>query len=68
MTTLSAVERTFDALMDGEMLSAKQIAARFKVANPHDVIYSLRNEGHSIPLIRGQGRRVNKYILAAAVW
>lgn len=67
MTTFSAVDRTFEALMNGGMLSAKQISAWFNVANPHDVIYSLRNEGHSIPLIRGQGRRVNKYILAQVV-
>jgi biotin operon repressor len=64
-TTSSAVDRTLDTLMDGTMLSAKQIASRFGVANPYDVIHSLRREGYNIELVRGSGRRVNKYVLAA---
>lgn len=63
--TNSALDRALNAFLDGEMLSAKQISARFKVKNAHDVIYALRNEGYDIELVRGTGRRVNKYVMAA---
>ena len=64
-TENSALDRALNAFLDGEALSAKQIAARYKVKNAHDVVYALRNEGYDIALVRGSGRRVNKYVMAA---
>ena len=47
---LSKTERLAVALRNGEQLTAKQIASRFKSANPHDLVYRLRNEGMDIEL------------------
>lgn len=45
-------------------LSSAQIAHRFGVANPRDVVYSLRNEGYRINLTESStGKR--KYVLAS---
>lgn len=61
----TAVQKTYEALvLDGQELTAKQIAARFNVANPHDVVYALRNEGYAIYLNRHvdtKGRVTHKY-------
>lgn len=59
------VDRVFEALVvNGEQLTAKQIAARYNVANPHDAIYQLRMEGYPIYLNRhvdSKGRVTQKY-------
>lgn len=59
------VDRVFKALvLNGEQLTAKQIAARYNVANPHDAVYQLRMEGYPIYLNRHvdtKGRVTQKY-------
>lgn len=46
---LSSVDKVFQAIVEnGESLTAKQIAARFNVANPYDTVYTLRMEGFPI--------------------
>lgn len=59
------IDRVFEALVvNGEQLTAKQIAARYNVANPHDAVYQLRMEGYPIYLNRhvdSKGRVTQKY-------
>lgn len=59
------VDRVYEALVvNGEQLTAKQIAARYNVANPHDAVYQLRMDGYSIYLNRhvdSKGRVTQKY-------
>ena len=46
---LSKVDKVFKAIVNnGEVLTAKQISARYNVANPYDTVYTLRMEGHPI--------------------
>lgn len=47
---MTQTARVLTALKNGEELTAKQISARFNVANPHDVVYQLRNQGYCIYL------------------
>lgn len=41
-------DRVLAALQSGEELTAKQISARFNVANPTAVIHNLRSEGFAV--------------------
>lgn len=40
----SKLDRLFQALVSGQSLTSKQIAARYRVANPYDLVYRLRQE------------------------
>lgn len=62
MATKSAVNKVLQALDSGKELTAKQIASRFRVANPHHTIYVLRNEGYKIELVVGKNK-VGRYVL-----
>jgi hypothetical protein len=67
MSITSKATRLYTALRNGAELTSKQIASRFRVANPYDVIHTLRNEGFAINLVtstnsKGQVRR--KYVMA----
>ena len=56
------------ALSNGAMLTAKQISARFRAANPRDAVYVLRSEGFVINLIEtknAKGIVRRKYVMAA---
>lgn len=59
------IDRVFEALVvNGEKLTAKQISARYNIANPHDAVYKLRMEGYPIYLNRHvdtKGRVTQKY-------
>lgn len=46
--TTSVSTRVLEALQSGQQLTAKQIASRYGVANPHNVVYALRNKGYAI--------------------
>jgi predicted transcriptional regulator len=55
-----------NALMAGEELTAKQIAARYSVGNPYEVVRQLRENGHAIYLNKrkdSKGRVTHKYRL-----
>jgi hypothetical protein len=62
---MSKLNRVYNALVvNGEQLTAKQIASRYDLANPRDAIYKLRMEGFSIYLNRktdSKGRVTHKY-------
>ena len=62
---ISATTRVYKALvLKGEQLTARQIAARYKLANPYDAIYTLRKEGYPIYLNErknSKGEVTNKY-------
>jgi hypothetical protein len=57
MTTsnVSKLERLAVAFATGAQLTARQIASRYRVANPYNMVYTLRNEGVEIE----RGSRVN---------
>lgn len=61
----SAIDRVYEALVvKGEELTAKQIAARYNVANPYNPVYILRMEGFPIYLntrTNSKGRVTQKY-------
>lgn len=44
VNTASKIDRLFQALISGQSLTPKQIAARYRVANPYDLVYRLRRE------------------------
>ena len=57
-------EKLRKAFFDGRTMSAKQISARFNIANPTAVIANLRSEGHVIytnTRKNHRGETVSKY-------
>lgn len=64
---LSKVDMVYNALVrNKEKLTAKQISARYGVANPYDTVYTLRMEGYAIhceEYVDSKGRVTNKYRL-----
>jgi len=65
MATESKINMLFRAFLDrAESLTARQISARYRVANPYDLIYRLRNEGLQIKTLstkNSRGKTVNRY-------
>lgn len=63
--TNTALGKVYNALVvEGKELTAKQISSRFNIANPHDLVYNLRNEGFAIYLnthVDSKGRVTQKY-------
>lgn len=61
----SNIQKVYEALvLNGEELTAKQISARYNIANPHDAVYQLRMEGYSIYTNEhknSKGHVTNKY-------
>ena len=57
MTTTTQTAKVAKALSNGAELTAKQISARYNVANVRAVISKLRSEGYSIFL----NKRVSSY-------
>ena len=47
---MTKTNQVLTALQNGEQLTANQIAARYSVGNPHEVIRSLREKGYAIYL------------------
>jgi len=63
---MTNTNRVLEVLQDGEALTAKQIKARFKIANPGATISALRSEGYPIYLNEHKdtkGRVTTKYRL-----
>ena len=64
---MTKTDRVFEALVvNGEQLTAKQLSARYNIANPHDAVYQLRMKGFSIYLNKHtdtKGRVTHKYRL-----
>lgn len=63
-TTLNQTQRVLTALQSGESLTAKQIAARFKVASPRKIVSNIRYEGYAVYLNKHtdtKGRITHKY-------
>jgi len=52
MTT--AVESLLKYLSKGKSITTKQVQTMFKVDNPSDLVYRLRNEGHAIRTTRAK--------------
>ena len=70
MTTMTTkTEKVITALEGGAELTAKQITARYGVANPRAVISSLRMQGYPVFLnqrTNSLGETYNKYRLGTA--
>jgi hypothetical protein len=63
-STLTQTKRVLAALQSGEELTAKQIAARFRIASPTKVVSNIRYEGHAVYLNKHtdtKGRVTHKY-------
>lgn len=63
---MTKTNQVLAALKSGEQLTANQIAARYSVGNPHEVIRSLREKGYAIYLnecINSRGETTQKYRL-----
>lgn len=65
MTTESRTSKLYRSLiLKRERLTARQIASRYRVANPYDLVYRLRNEGHEIysdKIVNSRGKVVTQY-------
>ena len=62
----SQKERVLKALLSGKEMSSKQIASRFSVGNPYEVIRRIRNDGIPVMLKEFNDRHGNvtrKYAL-----
>lgn len=61
---VSKLDRLHDALSETS-LTVRQISSRFRVKNPYDLIYQLRNEGHNVASTRtkSRGKFVTRYNL-----
>jgi transcription initiation factor IIE alpha subunit len=63
---MTKTEQLFNALANGEELTAKQISSRYGVKNAHNIVYQLRSEGHAIYLNKrtnSKGEVTHKYRL-----
>ena len=63
----SKTARLATALRSGDELTARQIASRFSVANPHDLVYRLRERGFNIKMNtkeNSKGQTVRRYTMA----
>lgn len=61
---MSKISKVKTALISGNELTAKQIRSSFGLANPHDAIYQLRNQGvciYSNATTLSDGTRTTKY-------
>ena len=62
---MTKTDRVFEALVvNGEQLTAKQLASRYDIANPHDAVYQLRMSGYPIYLNKhtnSKGHVTHKY-------
>ena len=64
MTKINRVQKAL--VKNREELTAKQIAARFSLANPHDAVYKIRRRGYVISMKETtdtKNRVKNKYTL-----
>ena len=64
-TNTTKVEKVFEALVNrGEQLTANQIKTRYGIANPHDAVYQIRQNGYAIYLNNSKnskGETVSRY-------
>lgn len=65
--TISVTTRLLNALQAGQILTPRQIASRFNVRNPRDLVYRLRNDGYRINTVEvtnSKGITRRKYVMA----
>lgn len=54
------------ALLEGNILTPAQIRARYKLANPYDVAYRMRKNGHCVytnPRELVTGKQTSEYVI-----
>lgn len=59
--TVTKQERLLEALQNGEQLTAKQISARFGIANPTATVSDLRFAGYAVYANKRTNNRGNTY-------
>lgn len=64
-TNTTKVDKVFEALVvRGEELTAAQIKSRYGIANPHDAVYQIRQNGYAIYLNEkknSKGETIGRY-------
>jgi len=64
-TNTTKVDKVFEALVvRGEELTASQIKSRYGIANPHDAVYQIRQNGYAIYLNEkknSKGETIGRY-------
>jgi len=64
-TNTTKVDKVFEALVvRGEELTAAQIKSRYGIANPHDAVYQIRQNGYAIYLNENKnskGETIGRY-------
>lgn len=63
---MSKTNMVLEAFKSGEELTAKQITSRYKLANPHEAVRTLRSQGYAIycnTMKNARGETVQKYRL-----
>jgi hypothetical protein len=66
--TGSKIENLINTFANGEALTAKQIAARFRISNPTATVHAIRSKGYPIYLdkyFNAKGKEVRKYELGS---
>lgn len=65
MNTESKTDKLYRSIiLKRQRLTSRQIASRYRVSNPYDLIYRLRNEGHDIysdKIVDSRGKTVVQY-------
>ena len=64
---ISKQSRLTEALLKGQQLTEKQIAARFKLANPRATISDIRRTGvtiNAVTTVTSKGQSVTRYAVA----
>ena len=63
---MTKTNQVLEAFQNGEELTAKQIAARYRSGNPREIVRTLRNKGYAIYLnerVNFKGEVTSKYRL-----
>jgi hypothetical protein len=65
MNTESKTDKLYRSIiLKRQRLTSRQIASRYRVSNPYDLIYRLRNEGYDIysdKIVNSRGKTVVQY-------
>lgn len=65
MNTESKTDKLYRSIiLKRQRLTSRQIASRYRVSNPYDLIYRLRNEGYDIysdKIVNSRGKTVVRY-------
>jgi len=65
MKTTNKLDRLYMALqINREKLTPRQMASRYRVSNPYDLVYRLRSEGYTVyndKYVNSRGEKTSRY-------